>query len=242
MAEHRKKKNSGPKGAQAIQALPEDTRPYEKCLRLGAGALSDAELLAILLRTGTKDKNCVEMARTVLCKSRTEQGLLGLHGLSMSELRQIPGIGPVKALQLKCIGELCRRMAETPHSDGIRLTKPEIIAGCYMERMRHLTQEHVILLLLDSKCKLLKELTISIGSVNRSILSPREIFITAFQYQAVNMILLHNHPSGDPLPSQADLHSTKRVSEVGDLVGIPLMDHIIIGDNKYISLREQSML
>lgn len=225
-----------------INILPAAERPYEKYEKLGARPLSDAELLAIILRSGTKGCSCLELARTVLSKPRTEQGLLGLHILTTPELTEIPGIGPVKAMQLKCIGELCRRMAEMPHQDGIRLTDPLSIASRYMEQMRHMQQEHVLLLLLDSKCKLLHELTLSIGSVNQSILTPREVFIAAFQYQAVNLILLHNHPSGDPQPSKADLYSTQRVREVGEMVGIPLMDHIIIGDNQYISLKEQGLM
>ena len=133
------------------------------------------------------------------------------------------------------------RMAAAGHRDGICLTSPARIAERYMEQLRHLEQEHVLLLLLDSKCRLLKELTLSIGSVNQSILTPREVLIAALQYKAVHMILLHNHPSGDPSPSKADLVTTRKVKEAGDMLGIPLMDHIVLGDHKYISLKEQGL-
>lgn len=226
---------------KTIKELPKRERPYEKCLESGAGSLTDAELLAVILRSGTKDANCVELAREVLSVSETEPGLLGLHRVTSAELEQIPGIGPVKATQLLCIGELCKRMATAGHREGVCLTSPERIADRYMEQLRHLEQEHVLLLLLDSKCHLLKELTLSIGSVNQSILTPREVLIAALQYRAVHMILLHNHPSGDPSPSKADLATTRRVKEAGDMLGIPLMDHIIMGDHKYISLKEQGL-
>ena len=230
------------KKKKTMKELPEWERPYEKCRRQGADSLSDAELLAVILRSGTRDFNCVELAGEVLSLSVSRPGLLGLHELTDAQLQQIPGIGPVKAMQLRCIGELCIRMADTKYEDGIRLTKPELIAGRYMEHMRHLDQEHILLLLLDSKCCLLQELTLSIGSVNQSILTPRETLIAALQYKAVHMILLHNHPSGDPSPSHADIQVTKRVKEAGELIGIPLIDHIIIGDQQYISLKEQSLL
>ena len=225
-----------------MKEMPVWERPYEKCRACGPGSLTDAELLAVILRSGTKEATCLELAEEVLHFSDTEPGLLGLHTLTPVQLQQIPGIGPVKAAQLLCIGELCKRMAAARHAEGMRLTRPDQIAEYYMERLRHLEQEHVFLLLLDSKCRMLQELTLSIGSVNQSILTPREVFIAALQYKAVNLILLHNHPSGDPTPSKQDLLTTRRMKEVGDILGVPLMDHIIIGDQKYISLREEGFL
>ena len=119
---------------------------------------------------------------------------------------------------------------------------PEVIANYYMEDLRHLQQEKVILLMLDTKSRMIKDMEMTSGTVNASLLSPREIFLHALKYEAVNIILLHNHPSGDPTPSREDIHSTKRIREAGNLVGIKLMDHIIIGDNKYISLGEEGYL
>ena len=226
---------------KTIKELPKTERPYEKCQELGTGSLTDAELLAVILRSGTREVNCVELAREVLSISETEPGLLGLHRVTSAQLEQIPGIGPVKATQLLCIGELCKRMASASRREGVCLTSPERIAQHYMEQLRHLEKEHVILLLLDSKCRLLKELTISIGSVNQSILTPREVLIAALQYKAVHLILIHNHPSGDPSPSKADLVTTRKVQEAGEMLGIPLMDHIIVGDQKYISLKGQGL-
>lgn len=224
-----------------IKEYPISERPYEKCRSQGPESLSDAELLAVILRSGTKESNCVELAREVLALPATESGLLGLHRLTTAELQRIPGIGPVKAMQLRCIGELCKRMTHSRYADNHRLNNPMIIAERYMEQMRHLEQEHVLLLLLDSKCCLQQEITLSVGSVNQSIVSPREVMITALQHKAVNLVLLHNHPSGDPSPSQADLQVTERVKEAGEMIGIPLMDHIIIGDQCYISLKEQGI-
>lgn len=225
---------------QSIKEIPLTERPYEKCRQSGPEVLSDAELLAVILRSGTRDANCVDLARKVLALP-AEQGLLGLHGLSFAELTGIPGIGPVKAVQLQCIGELCKRMADTKRADGVRFTSPKTVAAAYMEHMRHLEQENVRLLLLDSKGLLLKDLLIAVGTVNQAIVTPREVFIAALSHRAVNMILLHNHPSGDPTPSHADIVITKRIKEVGNLVGIPLIDHVILGDTIYISLKEQGL-
>jgi DNA repair protein RadC len=133
-------------------------------------------------------------------------------------------------------------MAKATNEGAIRFITPEAVANYYMQDMRHLTEEKILLLMLDSKSKILKDMVISSGTVNSSLLSPREIFLHALKHEAVNIIILHNHPSGDPAPSREDINTTKRLKEVGNLIGIKLMDHIIIGDNKYISLGEQGYL
>lgn len=222
-----------------IEDLPEDARPFEKYQKYGLNVLSDAELLALILRTGTRQINCMELCRRVL-----EAGggsLAGLYGKTEKELQKISGIGPVKAVEIICVCELARRIAKARRSYDEPLDAAVKIAERYMEEMRHFKEEHVILLLLDIKCRLIKELTISIGTVNQSFLRPREVFVQALKYEAVNLVLLHNHPSGDPTPSKSDIFITDKIIEVSELIGIPLVDHIIIGDCCYISFREKGL-
>lgn len=225
-----------------MKQIPEEERPYEKCVRLGAEALTDAELLAVLLRTGTKGSPSVHMAEEVLNLSREKEGLLGLHSLSLAQLKSVKGIGKVKAVQIKCIGELSKRIAQTTARKGLQFTKPWSIADYYMERLRHKEQEELICMMLDTKNHLLGEEMIFKGTVNASLVSPREVFLAAMSYHAVGILLVHNHPSGDPAPSQADLDFTQRILEAGELLGISLLDHIIIGDCRYLSFRQQGIL
>lgn len=224
-----------------MKQIPEEERPYEKCVRLGAEALTDAELLAVLLRTGTMGSPSVHMAEEVLNLSREKEGLLGLHSLSLAQLKSVKGIGKVKAVQIKCIGEISKRIAQTTAKKGLQFTKPWSIAEYYMERLRHKEQEELICMMLDTKNHLLGEEMIFKGTVNASLVSPREVFLAAISYHAVGILLVHNHPSGDPAPSQADLDFTQRILEAGELLGIPLLDHIIIGDCRYLSFRQQGI-
>lgn len=224
-----------------MKQIPEEERPYEKCVRLGAEALTDAELLAVLLRTGTKGSPSVHMAEEVLNLSREKEGLLGLHSLSLTQLKSVKGIGKVKAVQIKCIGELSKRIAQTTARKGLQFTKPWSIADYYMERLRHKEQEELICMMLDTKNHLLGEEMIFKGTVNASLVSPREVFLAAMSYHAVGILLVHNHPSGEPAPSQADLDFTQRILEAGELLGISLLDHIIIGDCRYLSFRQQGI-
>lgn len=224
-----------------VKELPVSERPYEKCERYGAGVLSDAELLAVIIRTGTKQQRAIDLAVNILNYSTAYPGLKGLNYFTMKELTKIKGIGRVKAIELLCLTELTRRMAKETMRDSVRLTTPQSVADYYMQDMRHLTREQVLLLMLDSKNKLIKDMVISEGTVNTSIMPTREVFVQAVKQEAVNIILLHNHPSGDPTPSAEDIRVTKRLAEAGNLIGISLMDHIIIGDNRYISLKEQGL-
>ncbi len=224
-----------------VKELPTSERPYEKCEKYGAGALSDAELLAVIIRTGTKKQRAIDLAVNILNYSTAYPGLKGLNYLSMKELTQFKGVGRVKAIELLCLTELTRRMAKEVSRENLRLTTPQSVADYYMQDMRHRTTEQVLLVMMDSKNRILKDLVISEGTVNTSIMPVREVFVHAVKYEAVNIILLHNHPSGDPSPSAEDIRVTKKISEAGNLMGISLMDHIIIGDNRYISLKEQGL-
>ena len=225
-----------------VKELPLSERPYEKCEMYGAAYLSDAELLAVILRTGTKNLRSIDLAVNILNYPEANSGLKGLNYLTMKELTKINGIGRVKAIELLCLTELTKRMSKEIHRDSLKLVTPKSVADYYMQDMRHLSREQIILVMLDSKSRVIKDMVISSGTVNTSIMPAREIFVQALKQEAVNIILIHNHPSGDPSPSSEDLKVTKRIKEAGNFVGITLMDHIIIGDNRYISLKEQGLL
>lgn len=226
-----------------LKNMRKEEMPYEKFLRLGPGALSEAELLAIIIRTGTAEHSPIELGRKILeLPSVKEKGLNGLHHVTLKELMDIKGIGQVKAVKLKCLAELSMRMAMTEAKKELQFRNPSSVAGYYMERMRHEKKERVLLLLLDHKACLVGEELVSVGTANASLLSPREVFITALKAEAGNIILLHNHPSGDPTPSGQDIQVTEDIKKIGDMIDIPLIDHIIIGDNKYTSFKEAGFL
>lgn len=225
-----------------VRDLPCSEQPYEKFVQYGPEKLSDAELLAIIIRTGTREHQAIDVARKLLVHSNMYSGLKGLNYLSLDELMRIEGIGKVKAIQILSVVELTKRMSKAKNEDTLRMNNPESVANYYMQDMRHLTYEQIVLVMIDSKSRRIKDMIISSGTVNASILAPREIFVNALKYQAVNIIILHNHPSGDPTPSNDDIYSTKRIRDAGELIGIKLMDHIIIGDNKYVSLKERGVI
>ena len=217
-------------------------RPYEKFMAFGPAYLTDAELLAIIIRTGTKGEDALELAKRILSLGGNRDGLLGLHHLTLNQLLSVHGIGEVKAVRLKCIAELSSRIAETRALPRIRFEKPQLVAEYYMEQMRHLEYEKIICIMLDNKVRMISEQPISTGTVNKSILSARDIFMKALEQHAVYIMLLHNHPSGDPTPSGEDVTATKQIRAAGNMLQIPLLDHIVIGDGRYISMVEQGML
>lgn len=224
-----------------MKDIPNAERPYEKCLKQGAEALSDAELLAVLLRTGTKGENVLALAKRLLYEDGGA-GLLGIHQFSFQSLMKLKGIGKVKAIQILCLSELAKRLSKASVEPRLRFSSSQSVAEYYMEDLRHRNQEVMKLLLLNSKAELIDETNISKGTVNASLVTPRELFVEALKKEAVSMILLHNHPSGDPTPSRDDILTTKRISECGLLIGIELLDHIIIGNNCYVSFREENLL
>lgn len=224
-----------------MKDIPNAERPYEKCLKQGAEALSDAELLAVLLRTGTKGENVLALAKRLLYQDGGA-GLLGIHQFSFQSLMKLKGIGKVKAVQILCLSELAKRLSKASVEPRLRFSSSQSVAEYYMEDLRHRNQEVMKLLLLNSKAELIDETNISKGTVNASLVTPRELFVEALKKEAVSMILLHNHPSGDPTPSRDDVLTTKRISECGLLIGIELLDHIIIGNNCYVSFQEENLL
>lgn len=217
--------------------------PYEKFLKYGPESLTESELLAIILRTGTKDKSALQLAEEILSLSQTNRtGLLGLYDIPLKRLLEVKGIGEVKAVKIKCIAELAMRINSACARGGLIVHKPSTVAQYFMEKLRHRKKECVVVACLDAKGQLVKEVQLSSGSVNMSLISPRDVFLEALRNEAVNIILIHNHPSGDPTPSNSDLNITRHIAEMGDKLDIPLLDHIIIGDNCYMSFKEQQFI
>ena len=212
--------------------------PYERFLSCGAGSLTNAELLAIILRTGTREKNATQL-------SHFEEGfadLSALYRLTLEDLLEIPGIGEVKAVKILSLAEISRRLVREKAAARMIFDAPSAVADYYMEDLRHRETETAVLVLLDNRMGFLGDEILSFGSVNCTLLSPREIFLSALRWKAVNIMILHNHPSGDPQPSEMDLQITERISRAGELLGIHLVDHLIIGDLAYTSLREYGVV
>lgn len=222
-----------------IKELPISERPYERLEKYGASMLSDAELLAIIIKSGTRYERSIDVAGRVL--KLNKKGLAGIHQLTLKELQSVPGIGRVKAIQLKSLAEISTRIAKSTAISKMQIGSPASIADIYMEEMRYLQQEHLKIVLLDTKNNIICDDTISKGTVNASLINPREVMIYALKNAAVHMIIIHNHPSGDPMPSKEDIAITRRICEAGDIIGIKVLDHIIIGDGKYISLKEKGI-
>ncbi len=217
--------------------------PYEKFMEQGPEVLTERELLAIILRTGTPEKNAMDLAGEVLSLAKPpREGLLGLYDVSVEELMQIRGIGQVKAVKLKCLTELSMRISRSSAKEGLVFNSPGLVAQYFMELLRHRDTECVYLVGLDTRGRMIGEKKISEGSVRMSLISPREIFLEALRMHAVNILLVHNHPSGDPTPGKCDRELTQNVSSLGAMMDILLLDHIIIGDNRYASFKEMGYL
>ena len=226
-----------------MKELPNSSRPYERCMQEGAEHLTDAELLSIILRTGSKGESSLELAERILALNCLGEGILGLLHLSLPQLMSVKGIGKVKGIQLMCIGELSRRIWKKKQLERtIRFEEPEQVAAYYQEDLRHMEQEQFFLMMFNTRQMLIGERMMSKGTVNASLAGTREIFIEALRYQAVSLILVHNHPSGDPEPSKEDILLTERVRKAGELMGIRLLDHIVIGDSAYVSMKERGLL
>lgn len=225
-----------------IKDLPSCEQPYEKALNYGVGALSDAELLAVIIRSGTKNRTSLMLAYDILDLSDQYPGLLGLYHLTREELCRIAGIGSVKATELMCIAELSKRMSRLSRMPSKILNSPDDIAAFFMDEMRCLEAEHFYAAYLDSKSMLIKYEVLFKGSVKESLVFMREIIRNALKCDAVRIVVLHNHPSGDPTPSHADIITTNKLHRACDIVDIPLVDHIIIGDNTYVSFASSGLI
>lgn len=219
-----------------------DELPYEKFEKRGAESLTDAELLAIILRSGSKDASALQIAREILRLRDEGKGLAALYHVSLKELKSIRGIGDVNAIKIKCIAELSKRISMANASECLKFQSPQTVADYYMEQMRHLEKEYCYVAFLNTKSGFIHDMCLSIGTINASIVSTREIFKEALRVNAAYVLLLHNHPSGDPTPSTEDIKLTRKVLEASLFLEIPLIDHIIIGDNTYTSFKEKKLL
>ncbi len=229
------------KTKQTMKELPVSERPYERVEAEGAASLSDKELLAVLIRSGTKTERADQVALKIL-NSCGEEGLSALWNFDMEELKALPGIGRVKAIQLLCVCELAKRMAGGRRLFGTKITSPENVVSYYHAKLKFQQKECLVLIVLDSKNRILADEIVSVGSLHASIADPREIFFMALKKNGSSIILLHNHPSGDPTPSREDIQTTNRIEEAGKLLGIQLQDHIILGQGSYISLKAEGYL
>ncbi|MEM7345956.1 MAG: DNA repair protein RadC [Chloroflexota bacterium] len=221
-----------------IQDIPIDERPRERLQYYGAAALSNAELLAILLRVGTQGENAVALGTRLLTRF---DGLAGLSKASFHEISGIKGVGLAKTAQIKAALELGRRLLLTSPDQRPQITSPADAANLLMLEMSHLEQEHLRVLLLDTKNGVLASPTVYVGNVNSSIVRVAEVFREAVRNNATGLIIAHNHPSGDPTPSPEDIQMTRAVVDAGTLLGIEVLDHLIIGHHRYISLKERGL-
>lgn len=218
--------------AVKMKELPLSERPYEKMEMYGADMLTNSELLAIIIKTGTKDETAVILAQKVL-GLKNNQDLRFLQEVSVKELMEIKGIGKVKALQIKAIGELTKRLSKPINSLKVKVKSPKEVADIFMQEMRYEKREIMKLVILNTKNIIQKVVNVSLGTTNSISVEPKEILLEAIKSQAARIILLHNHPSGDPTPSKDDYRFTDKIYECADLMGIELLDHIVIGDRKF---------
>lgn len=220
-----------------IKDLPKSDRPREKLIAKGADNLKDSELLAILLRTGTVGKNVIEIASQILSKYSKKR----LLQMTYNDLSKISGIDSAKATTLLSAFELSKRALEV-NDTNLPVISDAKDAVAQLSDMRDLKKEHFVALYLNAKNQLVHKETISMGTLNANLVHPREVFEPALKYSAAQIIAAHNHPSGDPKPSEDDLEVTKRLTEAGKMMGIEMMDHVVISKNSYFSFKEEKIL
>lgn len=225
--------DKGTKGQSSFKTLPANERPRERMLTYGASSLSNAELIAILLRTGTASENVLQVAEQVLMRCG---GLAGLMRASYTDLLKIDGLGPTKATQIMAVVELAKRAMTLPAAERVTINKAEDAAQLFMD-MQFLQQEHVRILLLDTARSVIASPTIYIGTLNSSVLRVSELFREAITRNSAAIVLAHNHPSGDPTPSPEDLELTHTLIAAGKLLDIQVLDHLIMGSNQWVSLK-----
>ena len=213
--------------------------PYERFSAYGPGSLTNAELLALILRTGTRSLSATQLADQILkLKDPDNSSFKVLFELSMEDLLAVRGIGEVKAVKILCLSEIARRIGQDQARKKLSFQNPSSVADYYMESLRHKDQEHCILMMLDNRLSLIRDEILYIGTANLTVVSSRDIYRKALQAGAVRIMLIHNHPSGDPTPSRQDIEISEKIREAGELLDIELLDHLIIGDGCYSSLRE----
>ncbi|AFV24944.1 DNA repair protein RadC [Methanolobus psychrophilus R15] len=218
-----------------IRDMPEDERPRERLLKYGPEALSNAELLAIILRTGTQKENIVNLCSRIF----SEYSIKQLSQANISKLTEIHGIGNAKAAQIAAVFELARKLEGFTDEPRRKIRSPADVYSLLYPKMREQKRERLVALLLDTKNQVLREEVISIGSLNANIVHPREVFKAALMESCASVILSHNHPSGDPTPSREDIAVTEKLIEGGKLLGIDVLDHVVIGEGRYVSLKDE---
>lgn len=224
-----------------MKELPLSERPYEKLETIGAEHLSNAELLAVIIKTGTKAYTAVQLAQLII-KLSHDGRLSSLNNLSIEQLKEVKGIGRVKAIQVKAAFELSKRIAT---SDGLAhqiIKSANDVSNLMMEEMRYLKKEMFKAILLDTKNQVIKIVEVSVGSLNSSIVHPREVFSEAIKCGCNSIIFVHNHPSGDPTPSTEDIQTTQRLESAGNILGIKVLDHIVLGDARYVSFKDKGIM
>lgn len=217
-----------------IKELPITERPYEKMELYGEKMLSNSELLAIIIKNGTKEQTAIDISNIIL--SKINNNLKELQDITLAELMNIQGIGKVKAIQLKAVCELTKRMSRPINDTRIKIKNTKDIADIFMDELRHEKRELVKLVLLNAKNIIMKIVDVSYGSTTSAQVWPKDILAEALQIGAPKILLVHNHPSGDPEPSFADFEITERVETASKIMGIELLDHIVIGDDGYESI------
>ena len=221
-----------------IKSLPMEERPREKLIKHGSKSLTNSELLAIILRTGNKKENVIEVSDKIFSK----YSIKSLSRVSTSKLMRELGIGTAKSCQIAACFELGRRLISFREKKTHEVKNAKDIVKLFLEEMRALKQEQLKVVYLNSRSRIIKVQTLFIGSLNESIVNPREIFKIALEENAAALILIHNHPSGDPTPSIEDIEITQEIAKGGNILGIKVIDHIIIGDKKYISFKEKNLV
>ena len=222
-----------------IREIPNDERPRERFLKYSRESIQTHELIAIILRTGSKNESVLELSKSVLYRYPS---LKELSNAEIEDLIKIKGIGKTKAIELKAAFELGKRAVNEIFKSSVKLTSPESIYLYLKDQLEMKTQEHFIALYLNTKAELIKKETLFVGSLNSSLVHPREIFKHAVICSAASIVIVHNHPSGDPTPSKNDIDVTKIIHQNSLMMDITLIDHIIIGRNKYFSFKEKSII
>lgn len=220
-----------------IKKLPTSERPYEKAQMYGLEYLSNSELLAIIIKTGTRDKTSVELSQEILAlEGKQKNNIQFLQDLSLQDLMQIKGVGKVKAIQIKSICELAKRISRPIQDSQIKIISAENVARLLIDEMRYEKREKVKVLILNTKNILLKIIDVSYGGTNSAIIEPKDILIEPIKIGAPKIIIVHNHPSGDPTPSIQDIEFTKRMCKASALFGIEVLDHVVLGNQRYESI------
>lgn len=222
-----------------IKEMPTQERPREKMINHGPSALSNSELLAILIRTGSKEKSAIDLGNEVIKKI---DGLTKIHDVTHEELLNINGIGNAKACVLLASIELNKRISSLALKKRVRITSPNDIINIFMDELRFEKRENFITVLLNTKNEVISKEIISIGNLNTSIVHPREVYKLAIKKSASSIIFIHNHPSGDSKPSKNDKNITNRLVKAGDIIGIDVIDHIILGNDEYFSFKENNLI